>query len=190
LSVSQVAQLAKINRGTAYQHFQTREQLLEATTAWVSQKLSKAVFGSLEWSGDPDNDRIDAGEVSEHLAEFAMANPELGRAWLFEMLNSQRPSADPFWAQYKDRLDKFAKSDYAKPGIDVDVHSVLVLAGAFLWPVWARAHTKDSKERSRMAKRYSTEALRLSMYGSMRPEKFPELAARLRKGGSGGKRPK
>ena len=33
LSVAQVAQRAGINRGTAYQHFQTREQLIEATAA-------------------------------------------------------------------------------------------------------------------------------------------------------------
>src|SRR3546814_2132179 len=45
LSVSQVAQLAKVNRGTAYQHFQTREQLVEATTGWVSEQLCQAVFG-------------------------------------------------------------------------------------------------------------------------------------------------
>jgi AcrR family transcriptional regulator len=37
LSVSQVSQLAGVNRGTAYQHFQTREQLLAATVAWVSE---------------------------------------------------------------------------------------------------------------------------------------------------------
>src|ERR1700753_2071017 len=45
LSVAQVAQRAGVNRGTAYQHFQTREQLLEATAAWVSDKLFRAVFG-------------------------------------------------------------------------------------------------------------------------------------------------
>src|SRR6185503_18542024 len=45
LSVAQVAQIAGVNRGTAYQHFQTREQLLEATAALVSEKLYRAVFG-------------------------------------------------------------------------------------------------------------------------------------------------
>jgi AcrR family transcriptional regulator len=189
LSVSQVAQLAKINRGTAYQHFQTREQLLEATTDWVSERLSKAVFGTLEPSGG-DPGMMDAEEVAEHLAEFAMANPELCRAWLFEMLNSSRPSSDPFWAQYKDRLSQFAQSDYAQPGIDVEVHSILVLAGAFLWPVWARAHTRTAAERSKMAKRYSSEALRLSMYGTMRPEKFPELADKVARAGNGRKKAK
>src|ERR1700744_4726537 len=45
VSVAQVAQRAGVNRGTAYQHFQTREQLIEATAAWVSDKLYRSVFG-------------------------------------------------------------------------------------------------------------------------------------------------
>ena len=45
LSVARVAQRAGVNRGTAYQHFQTREQLIEATAAWVSEKLYNEVFG-------------------------------------------------------------------------------------------------------------------------------------------------
>src|SRR5579871_1141738 len=43
VSVAQVAQRAGVNRGTAYQHFQTREQLIEATAAWVSDQLYTAV---------------------------------------------------------------------------------------------------------------------------------------------------
>jgi AcrR family transcriptional regulator len=182
LSVSQVAQLAKVNRGTAYQHFQTREQLLEATTAWVSEKLSQAVFGGGA-NGHGGSEMMDPRDVAEHLAVFAMENPELGRAWMFEVLNSSRPSGDPFWNQYKSRLEQFANSEYAQPGIDVEVHSVMVLVGAFLWPVWARAHTRTAKERREMAQRYSREALRLALHGSMRPDKFPALDAKLRKSG-------
>ena len=47
LSVSEVARRAGVNRGTAYQHFQTREQLVEATVRWVSDKLFHAVYGNL-----------------------------------------------------------------------------------------------------------------------------------------------
>lgn len=176
LSVSQVAQRAKVNRGTAYQHFQTREQLLEATTAWVSENLLRAVFGD-----GNDAQLMDPAGVAEHLAGFVMENPEMCRAWLFEVLRSSQPSRDPFWNEYKARLEGFAASEYAQPGIDVEVHSVQGLVGAFLWPIWARAHTKTTKERQDMARRYAREALRAAMYGSMRPEKFPELAASVTK---------
>jgi AcrR family transcriptional regulator len=181
LSVAQVAQIARVNRGTAYQHFQTREELLEATMEWVSKKLIHAVFETAAPLGDPKDHMINPRQVAEHLVGFAMENPELSRAWLFQVLNSDRPSGDPFWNQYKTRLDEFARSEYAQPGIDSEVHSVLFLVGTFWWPVWARAHARTAKERKQMGKRFTDETLRLSLYGTMRPQKFPELAAKIGK---------
>lgn len=171
LSVSQVAQRAGVNRGTAYQHFQTREQLLEATTQWVGERLMREVYGE---PGSPQTiDRIDPKFVAEHLAHFAMENPELGRAWLFEVLDSNRAASDPFWKQYKANFDKFAKSDLAQPDIDAEVHAVLTLVAIFLWPVWARAHARTAKEREELAKRFSNELLRLCLHGTLRLDKFP-----------------
>lgn len=180
LSVSQVAQLANVNRGTAYQHFQTREQLLEATTTWVSEKMRRAVFGGV--SDDESKVTLsDAQGVAHRMAAFAMENPELGRVWLFEVLSSSRPTADPFWNQFKTALEQFAKSDRAQPGIDVDVHAVLVIIGTLLWPVFVRADSRSGKDRRQLAERFTTEMLRLSRFGTMRPEKFPELVGKLRK---------
>jgi AcrR family transcriptional regulator len=191
LSVSQVAQLAGVNRGTAYQHFQTREQLLAATMDWVSEELCRAVFGESASSADGQRFAdVDPQGVAEHLVQFAMENPELGRIWLFQILSSSRPSSDPFFKLYKMRFDGFAKSDSAQPGVDGEVHTVLMLVGAFLWPVWAGAHSRTAKERQQMAKRYSYESLRLSMYGTMRPEKYPELDAKMSKIRDGRKRAK
>jgi len=108
-----------------------------------------------------------------------MENPALGRVWLFEVLSSNRPSSDPFWRQYASSFERFAKTSLAQPGIDTEVLSVLFLAGTFLWPVWARSHARSAKERERMAERYAREVLRLTLHGTLRPEKYPDLAARL-----------
>jgi AcrR family transcriptional regulator len=182
LSVSQVARRAGVNRGTAYQHFQTREQLIEATAEWVSEKLFHAVYGNLVDLAGQTADSVGIRRVTEHLADFAMENPELGRAWLFELLSSRRPASDRFWREYESSFEELAKTEYAQPGIDTEVVSVLTLAGMFLWPVWARAHTRNAKERQQMAKRFSREILRLSLHGTLRPEKFPELDMGLDKG--------
>src|SRR6188508_2978690 len=72
LSVAQVAQRAGVNRGTAYQHFQTREQLIEATAAWVSDKLYRAVFGDPAVPHEGPVKAVDIEAVNDHLAEFAM----------------------------------------------------------------------------------------------------------------------
>ena len=85
------------------------------------------------------------------------------------------------WTDYRGHFERFAQSDMAQPGIDAEVHSVMMLISTFLWPVFGRAHARTAKERQQMAKRYSHEMLRLSLYGTMRPEKFPELDAKMRK---------
>src|ERR1700726_1065598 len=72
LSVSQVARRAGVNRGTAYQHFQTREQLIEATAKWVSDKLYNAVYGNLTQVADQTADSVGIRRVTEDLADFAM----------------------------------------------------------------------------------------------------------------------
>jgi AcrR family transcriptional regulator len=175
VSVAQVAQRAGVNRGTAYQHFQTREQLIEATAAWVSDKLYRSVFGDPAVAAELPLDSGNVRGVTEHLAEFAMENPEIGRVWLFELLSSRRPTNDPFWQQYVSNFEHFAKSPLAQPGIDAEVMSVLLLAGAFLWPVWARAHARSAKERQQMSKRFSREVLRLCLHGTLKPEKYADL---------------
>jgi AcrR family transcriptional regulator len=167
LSVARVAQRAGVNRGTAYQHFQTREQLIETTAAWVSEKLYSEVFGDPTIARDQPVESISVEALTHHLAEFAMENPGLGRVWLFELLSSRRPASDPFWQQYESNFE--------------------MLAGCFLWPVWARAHTRSAKERRQMAERFAREIIRMSLHGTLRPEKYPELDAGLPKGKTGTK---
>jgi len=181
LSVAQVAQRAGVNRGTAYQHFQTREQLIEATAAWVSDKLFRSVFGDPVFAGDQPVESINLESVNAHLAGFAMDNPELGRVWLFEVLSSQRPANDLFWRQYESKFGQFAKTEFAQPGMDVEVLSVLFIAGSFLWPVWARSHARTASERQQMSARFAREILRLCLHGTLRPEKYTELDARVTK---------
>jgi len=183
LSVAQVAQRAGVNRGTAYQHFQTREQLIEATADWVSRTLYRAAFGDPEVARDQPVETIDMEALTEHITDFAMENPELSRIWLFELLSSRRPASDPFWQQYWSNLEKFSKTDLAQPNIDTEAAAVLILGGTFLWPVWARAHARSAKERQELAERFSREVLRLCLHGTVRPEKFPEIDAHVSKKG-------
>lgn len=177
LSVSQVAQLAGVNRGTAYHHFPTRDELIEATKAWVSDKLRREVFGDIP-PGDQEYQRRDPREVVEGLVNFAMEHPEFGRVWLHEVLSSSQPANDPFWQMYKSHIDHFVESEFAQPGIDAEVHAVTLLVGVFMWPVWARAHAHSPSARRKMAQRFTDEMLRFSLYGTLRKEKFPELDAK------------
>lgn len=182
LSLSEVAHLAGVNRGTAYQHFETREKLIQATADWVSDRLLREMFGDAETIAAREGKFIETAELTDRLAAFSMENPELCRIWLLQLLSSPDPESDPFWREYLGSLQRFAGTDMAEPGVDTEVLSIIMLAGAFLWPVWARSHAKDDAEREGLAQRFARETLRLSLYGSMRANKFPEIAARLEKG--------
>jgi len=184
ISLSEVAHLAGVNRGTAYQHFETREKLIQATADWVSDKLFRAVFGDPETIGERRVEQVDVAELTGRMAQFAMDNPELCRIWLLQLLSSPEPAHDPFWREYHGSLQRFATTDLAQPAIDSEVLSVMMLSGFFLWPIWARSHAQGEVDRQSLSQRFTHECLRLSLYGTMRSEKYPEVVRWL-EGGDG-----
>ncbi|WP_426000012.1 TetR/AcrR family transcriptional regulator [Caulobacter sp. DWR1-3-2b1] len=192
ISVSAVANLAGINRGTAYQHFQTRDDLVLATTKSVSDQLFHAAFGDHETAKRRRVEEVDVMRLTTTLSDFAVDNPVLCRIWFLQLLASDEPAQDPFWREYSGSFRRFAQTDMAKPGIDSEVFSLMLLAGNFLWPVWAKSHEKSEDERRALARRFARESVRLSLYGTMREEKFPEIVAEFpapQPGGQGKDRP-
>lgn len=179
LSLAEVARIAGVNRGTAYQHFKTRENLIAASAEWVSEKLFRAVFGEPQQVAGQPVGQVDVAELIDRLANFAMDNPELCRAWLLQVLSSPNPSNDQFWKQYAGSTERFAATKLAKDNVDSEVLSVIMLAGAFLWPVWARTHSRGKENLRPLAHRFAHECLRISMYGNLRSEHYPAVAERL-----------
>lgn len=185
LSLTKVANLAGINRGTAYQHFETREDLIKATVAWVSTHLSATIFGEV---GVDESGHFEGGagerplyEVVEGLVDFAVDNPALCRIWLFEVLASDNPAEDPFFRQFKESTREMAESEIAQEGIDPEALSVLMLAGYFLWPVWVDSHAKTKKERENMKTRMRREVLRLCLRGVVKTDENPHVLENVRK---------
>lgn len=183
LSLSKVAHLAGINRGTAYQHFETREELIKATVEWVSEHLSNTVFGtsgvdeSGHWEGGGERPVYD---IVAGLVDFAVDNPALCRIWLFEVLASKNPGEDRFFRQFKESTREMAESEFAQEDIDAEALSVLMLAGYFLWPVWVDSHARTKKDREKMAARMRREVLRLCLHGVFKAQEFPHLREVLR----------
>lgn len=179
ISLSAVAVLAGVNRGTAYQHFETRENLVAATLEEVSQRMFRAVFGDPEVIGERDVEKVDMVETTERLANFAMQNSDLCRIWMLQLLAMPDPSSDPFWREYAGSIGRFAQTPLAEPGIDVDAWSIISLAGNFLWPIWARSHSQSEEERQALASRFTREMLRLSLHGTLVEAQSATVVARL-----------
>ena len=192
LSVSSVAQLAKVNRGTAYQHFEAKEDLVRATLDLVSHQLLEAVFEGGDLGGEPPEDILapDLEHLPEvingmaafnlRLASYAIENPDIGRIWLHDVLSRDDPRDDVFYKRFERALQALALSDASHDDMDTEALSVLMLTGYFLWPVWVRAHAKSKKARKVMAQRYAAEVLRLSMHGVLRADSHSILNAYLK----------
>ncbi len=176
LSLSKVAHLAGVNRGTAYQHFTTREDLVQAAVEGVSQDLVHTVFGPMPDENDAgDPSEFPVFEVISNLVDYAVKNPELGRIWLFETLAADDPGKDVFFRRFKKATETLAHTEYSEPGIDAEAHSVLMLAGCFLWPLWVKARASNGKQREDMTSRMRRELLRMSLYGILKEDQFPQL---------------
>jgi len=192
LSVSGVAVLAGVNRGTAYQHFQDKEDLTRATLDWVSHQLLDAVFEGGDLDGEPPEGLLEPNiehlpevinrmaEFNIRLSEYAVENPEIGRIWLYDVLSRENPKEDVFYKRFEQALQNLAGSEAGLNDIDTEVLAVLMLTGYFLWPVWVRSHAKGPKARRQMAHRFAGEVLRLSMHGVLRADSHAILNAFLK----------
>ena len=174
LSVTEVARRAGVNRGTAYQHFPTREDLLHATASWVSQRMYEELYSDFEEQSGREGVHL-AELVQDRLSRFAMDNPELSRAWWFDVMTTEGDVTDKFWQQYVLRLQEYVDLGYGRKDVDVEVLAFITLVSAFLWPVWVEAHTKGAKSREKMRRRYTDEMMRLVLFGSLVPEHHADL---------------
>jgi hypothetical protein len=129
-------------------------------------------------------------ETTKRLSRFAMDNPNLCRIWFLQMLALPDPSSDPFWCEYVGSIGRFAETPMAEKGIDVEVMSVIFLAGNFLWPVWAQSHSQGDAERIALADRFAREILRLSLYGSVNEKMVPDVVEAVRGPLSSSRQPK
>ncbi len=177
LSVTEVARRAGVNRGTAYQHFPTREDLLHATVSWVSQRMYDELYGDFEeQSGRAE---VSAPElVLDRLSRFAMDNPELSRAWWYDVMTTEGEVTDRFWKEYVERLQEYVDQGYSRADIDVEVLAFITLVSSFLWPIWVGAHGRGTKSRNGMRQRFSDEMMRLMLFGSLVPEHHADLIER------------
>lgn len=76
LSLSALARAARVNRTTAYYHFQDRDGLIDAVRQWSSEQIVKAFRPDL-----PQPERI------AYINRFVLENPEIMKLWIDEFIS-------------------------------------------------------------------------------------------------------
>ena len=166
LTVSAVAHAAGINRTTAYQHFRTRDELVQA----VTEELIREV-GDFLASQRPMIEHVDA------IIEYFFEHPEFARLAIYWLLSeSAIPRAGMQLFLDETRL---VVADGGRSDADAEMLGHLLTGVAVLWPLSARIEFEDSAERRAATARLTRELKRLLLYGLLRPEQWPHLAAQV-----------
>jgi AcrR family transcriptional regulator len=168
LTVVGVAERARLNRSTAYQHFRSRDDLVDAVGAQFARGL-RAMFSEPRELGA----QIDF--FSHHFRE----NPDIARIWMFHLLRDEASAANPGWDQYVSALERLADSPRSQDGIDPEMLCVIGMTSALVWSLMVRQRTSSEKQARAETARFARELKRLFLHGALRPESWPDLAEEL-----------
>lgn len=168
LTVSEVAHRAGVNRGTAYQHFRTREQLLEAVKAWFAAELDRMLSADR-----PPGARMDV------LMTFLGEHRELARLWLFALLGDRSDEQYEGWRRYLAMVRGLAESDMTRDGVDAEMLARILVSATMVWSLWAPKLAEPDGDAEALTRRFSAELKRLLLFGVLRPERWPDLVRSL-----------
>lgn len=124
LSVAAIAREMGINRTTVYYHFQSREDLLQAVSAWATEQLATGM--------DPSASRP---ERTAHISRFVLDNPELIKIWIEGFVSGTDIRASySRWDELVEGTQKRLDEEFPGEGLDAEVYCVMLLASAIIGP--------------------------------------------------------
>lgn len=175
LTLSDVARRAGVNRGTAYQHFATRDDVVAA--------VLDSTFGTTKAALDADvpaglEARID--QTVRHLVE----HPELVRLAMFRLLSGVPNPREDLWADYRARVRRLVEGPAGRPDADADMLAIILLGASLLWAMRVQAGAEPATATTR----YLRALKRLMLFGVVRPERHPELVRALGRGRAAARR--
>jgi AcrR family transcriptional regulator len=170
VTVVAVAERAELNRSTAYQHFRSREELLEAVASEFASELRHLLRQPREF-----------GEQVDFFVQYFRDHPDIARIWMFHLLTGRsEPSAG--WDDYVSGLERLARSPRSQDGVDAEMLGIIGLSSALVWSLMARQRTESEEEAQEQTRRFARELKRLFLFGALRPESWPELVAEFEGG--------
>jgi AcrR family transcriptional regulator len=120
LSLKEVAHVAKVSRGVAYQHFKDRDHLLREAKSWLSDRLLESLIAT----NDPDS----MEESVYNVTRMILKNREATRVLIADALAGKALRPDqPLYKLTFVSLEHMKASGRARQDIDVEMLSVIML---------------------------------------------------------------
>jgi len=168
LTVSEVAHRAAVNRTTAYQHFRTREQVIDGVVKRLSEDVKRILDADLSLA-----ERID------QIVDLHLNRPEMARLWLFQLLSDVPLPQDESWERYLRGIRSLAASERTHDGIDAEMLGAILLGATLVWSLLARRGPKAGAKEA--AERFTRELKRLLAFGVLKPDAWPEFVSSIRR---------
>jgi AcrR family transcriptional regulator len=158
LTIVEVAKSAGLNRSTAYQHFQSLDELTQAVAADFARELR-------EMFKEPRG----LVEQVDFFVHYFREHPDIARLWMFHLLAGQSRSREG-WGDYIDSLGQMVKSPNSLPGIDAEMLGVIGLTSALVWSLMTDQHADGHEVAAAETNRFAAELGRLFLAGTRKPE--------------------
>ena len=85
----------------------------------------------------------------------------------------------PGWDEYVSALERLADSPRSQDGIEAEMLCVIGMTSALVWSLMARHRTDDPETARVETRRLARELKRMFLFGALRPDHWPELAAEI-----------
>ncbi|MBW1885432.1 MAG: TetR/AcrR family transcriptional regulator [Deltaproteobacteria bacterium] len=164
LTVAAVAKRAGLNRSTTYQHFRNRGELLKAVGADFASEIRDLL-----------REPRPIGEQIDFFVHYFHERPDIARLWMFDLLAENNQAGG--WSDYVGSLERLAQRPRSQDGVDAEMLGVIGMTSALVWSLMARQRSGDEETARAETERLATELKRLFLFGALRPEAWPELAA-------------
>ena len=155
LSMKEVARVAKVSRGVAYQHFEHRDHLLSEAKTWLSERLLESLAG--ERTPESTEDRVFLA------ARLVLNNREASRVMLADAMAGKELRTDqPVYRLLIVALQQFTASGRARPGTDLEMLSFILLGSIASIIMLSYHHDGDIDS---LARRFTDEYTRILREG-------------------------
>lgn len=162
-----------MNRGTAYQHFRSREHLLDAVKQWFAAELNRMLS-----QGGPTGARMDS------LMEFLSEHRELARLWLYALLGQGGDEGYEGWQRFLGVVRGLAVGEGTQEGVDAEMLARILVSATMIWSLWAPKLAGPQDDARALTERFNRELKRLLLFGFLRAEHWPDLVRSLEEGAS------
>ena len=146
LSIKEAAQLAKVSRGVAYQHFQHREHLLHEAKGWITERLLESMQA---------NGMAAANDVMLHVARLILQNRDAATLLISDAIAGRELSPEhPINRLIRESLERLKSTGEARADIDIDVLSYIFLGMTSTLVMLSRLPNSDPED---LAQRFTRE---------------------------------